>query len=140
MAEVVDRRDNEIFVKVPNTAAILKPGYGGLRVRKIVGSGEAEETIFSNPVPFFPIAEGIVKNLGDTTQIVTMKAVKPITGDYQVPDPITFTVPPDASVRIELFTGFTYDAVNEAGIPWIEQDIYTLTPDDIDFEFDIELQ
>jgi hypothetical protein len=140
MAEVVDRRDNEIFVKVPNTAAIVKPGYGGLRVRKIVESGETEETIFSNPVPFFPIAEGIVKNLGDTPQIVTMKAVKPITGDYQVPDPITFTVPPDASVPIELFTGFTYDAVDAGGIPWIEQDIYTLTPDDIDFEFDIEFQ
>jgi hypothetical protein len=136
-ARVTYKTDSQITVEVPNTAAIVKPGYGGLRVRKVYEFGETEETIFSNPIPFFPIADGIVNNLEETSQNVTMEAVKPLSGDCEVPNPTTFTLPPQGSVQIELITGFTYRAVCESGIIWSPMDIHTLTPDEIDFEINL---
>ena len=75
-------------VKVPNTAGLKKPGYGGLRIRNVLDTGEK---IYSNPVSFFPIAEGEVRNTGQTIVNVTIEAVKPIVGDYS-PLPPTITI------------------------------------------------
>jgi hypothetical protein len=137
-ARVTYKTDSEITVEVPNTAALEKPGYGGLRVKKVYGSGETEETIFSNPIPFFPIADGIIQNLEETWQNVTMEAVKPISGDFQeLPRPIVYPIGPNDSQWIQLITGYTYRAVGETGTYWSPQDIYTLTPYENDFEFDV---
>jgi hypothetical protein len=133
-AEVISRTDTEITAKVPNSAAIVKPGYGGLRVRRVVP--ETEEMIYSNPVPFFPIAEGEIRNSGKASINATIEAVKPILGDYnQLPGPIIYPVLPGQSVSLQLMTGFTYKATANTSFT---QDIWTLTPDPMDFVFDLE--
>jgi len=133
-AEVISRTDTEITAKVPNSAAIVKPGYGGLRVRRVVS--ETEEMIYSNPVPFFPIAEGEIRNSGKASINATIEAVKPILGDYnQLPGPIIYPVLPGQSVSLQLMTGFTYKATTNTSFT---QDIWTLTPDPMDFVFDLE--
>jgi hypothetical protein len=133
-AEVINRTDTEITTKVPNTAAILKPGYGGLRVRRVVP--ETEEMIYSNPLPFFPIAEGEIRNLGGVLINATIEAVKPILGDYnQLPQPVIYSVLAGDSVLIQLITGFTYKATGNTSST---QDIWTITPEAIDFVFDLQ--
>ena len=133
-AEVISRTDTEITTKVPNSAAILKPGYGGLRVRRILP--ETEEMIYSNPVPFFPIAEGKIRNLGGVLINATVEAVKPILGDYnQLPPSISYPVPAGDSVWIQLLTGFTYKATANTSVT---QDIWAITPDPADFVFDLQ--
>ncbi len=133
-AEVISRTDTEITAKVPNSAAIVKPGYGGLRVRRVLP--ETEEMIYSNPVPFFPIAEGEIRNSGRASINATIEAVKPILGDYnQLPGPIIYPVLPGQSVSLQLMTGFTYKATANTSFT---QDIWTLTPDPMDFVFDLE--
>ena len=121
-------------VKVPNTAGLKKPGYGGLRVRNVFGTGEK---IYSNPVSFFPIAEGEVRNTGQTIVNVTIEAVKPIVGDYS-PLPQTITInnlSPGVSVPIQLITGFTYKATANTTVT---KDIYLLTPNAVDFIFEVQ--
>jgi hypothetical protein len=133
-AEVINRTDTEITAKVPNIAAIRKPGYGGLRVRRIIP--DTEEMIYSNPVPFFPIAEGEIRNSGGTLISATIEAVKPILGDYdQLPQPIIYPVPAGDPVSIQLKTGFTYKATANTSVT---QDIWTITPDAVDFIFDLQ--
>lgn len=132
--EVINKTDTDITVKVPNTAGLLKPGYGGQRVRNILDTGEK---IYSNPVSFFPIAEGEVKNIGQTTVDVTIEAIGPIVGDYnQLPQTINISgLAPSASQPIQLMTGFTYTATANTSDT---QDIELLTPDAIDFVFEVE--
>jgi len=133
-AEVISRTDTVITTKVPNTAAILKPGYGGLRVRSILP--ETEEMIYSNPVPFFPIAEGEIRNFGGGLINANIEAVKPILGTYsQLPGPVTYPVLAGNSVWIQLMTGFTYKATANTSVT---QDIWTITPDAFDFIFDLQ--
>jgi len=136
IAEVINRTDTEITAKVPNTAAIVKPGFGGLRVRRIIP--ETEEMIYSNPVPFFPIAEGEIRNSGGVLINATVEAVKPILGDYnhnQLPQRVMCSVSAAGSVLIQLMTGFTYDATANTSVT---QDIWTITPDPVDFIFDLQ--
>ena len=136
--EMISKTGNEIKVKVPNTAGLMKPGYGGLRLRKVVGQGEEKESIYSNPIPFYPIAEGIIRNQTGTRQDVLMEALKPVSGDYSpLPGPIIYPVPPNTSVWIKLMTGFTYQAVGGPGTTGTMNDIWVLTPAETDFEFDI---
>jgi hypothetical protein len=67
-----------------------------------------------------------------------MKALNPISGDYtQLPRPIIYPIPPKDSVWIKLMTGFTFEASGGPGTLGAVQDIYILTPNEIDFEFNI---
>jgi hypothetical protein len=133
-AEVTARTDNDITVKVPNTAGLLKPGYGGLRVKNILDTGEM---VYSNPVSFFPIAEGEVRNIGTTTINVTIEAISPIVGDYALlPETITINnLLTGASQPVQLKTGFTYRATANTTVT---KDISLLTPDPVDFVFEVE--
>jgi hypothetical protein len=134
--EVISKTDTEITVRVPDTAALEKPGYGGLRLRKAVGEGEEKESIYSNPIPFYPIAEGSIENSTGTWQNVTMRALAPIAGDYSpLPLPVVYQVAPNGSEWIELITGFTYEAVGNPGTRGSVQDIFRLNPNPTDFEF-----
>jgi hypothetical protein len=136
--EVISKTDTEITVMVPDTAGLMKPGYGGLRLRKVVGEGQEMESIYSNPIPFYPIAQGIIRNSTESWQNVTMNALAPISGDYNpLPPPVVYQVPPNDSVGIRLMTGFTYGALGGPGTQGTIDDIWTLTPDAIDFQFDI---
>jgi hypothetical protein len=134
IVEVINKTDTDIIVKVPNMAGLIKPGYGGLRVRNILDTGEK---IYSNPVSFFPIAEGVVNNIGDTTVNVTVEAIGPIVGDYALlPETIIIeSLPPGVSQPIQLMTGFTYTATANKSVT---KDIESLTPDIIDFVFEVE--
>ncbi|MBI4837629.1 MAG: hypothetical protein HY806_00440 [Nitrospirae bacterium] len=131
--EVINKTDTDITVKVPNTAGLLKPGYGGLRVRNILNTGEK---IYSNPVFFFPIAQGEVRNSGQTVVDITVEATNPITGDYnQLPQTININgLAPGASQPIQLMTGFTYAATANSTVT---KDIELLTPNAIDFVFEL---
>jgi len=136
--EVISKTETEITVRVPDTAGLMKPGYGGLRLRKVVREGGEEESIYSNPVPFYPIAQGIIRNSTEGWQNVTMSALAPISGDYNpLPPPVVYQVPPNGSVGIRLMTGFTYGALGGPGTQGTIENIWTLTPEAIDFEFDI---
>lgn len=132
--EVINKTDTDITVTVPNTAGLLKPGYGGLRVRNILDTGEK---IYSNPVSFFPIAEGEVKNIGTTTINVTIETISPIVGDYALlPETITINnLLPGASQPIQLTTGFTYRATANTSVT---KNIELLTPEPIDFVFEVQ--
>ncbi len=133
-AEVLSSSDTEIVAAVPNTTALVKPGHGGLRVRDILPTGE---TVWSNPVSFFPIAHGVVKNVGLVPTTVTVKAIQPIMGFYGVlPSSISLGVlDPGASREVDLVTGFRY--VAEANVS-NTKDIVFLTPDEIDFVFEVQ--
>jgi hypothetical protein len=134
--EVISRAETEITVRVPDTAALMKPGYGGLRLKKVVGEGEEKESIYSNPIPFYPIAEGSIENSTGSWQNVTMRALAPIAGDYSPPPlPVVYQVSPNGSAWIELMTGFTYEAAGSPGTRGSIQDIFRLTPNPTDFEF-----
>jgi hypothetical protein len=131
--DIISWTDTEVSAKVPNSAAIQKPGYGGLRLREIF---ETEEMIYSNPVPFFPIAEGEIRNSGPVSINATIEAVMPISGDYnQLPKPIIYPVLQGDSVIIQLMTGFTYKGTANTSMT---QDIPALTPDPIDFVFELQ--
>jgi hypothetical protein len=136
--EVISKTETEITARVPDTAGLMKPGYGGLRLRKVVGEGEEKESIYSNPIPFYPISEGVISNSTESWQNVTMKALNPIAGDYSpLPRPIIYPITPRGSVWINLMTGFTYEATGGPGTLGSVQDIFLLTPNPTDFEFDI---
>ena len=129
--ELIDRTETEIKVKVPNTAGVTKPGYGGIRVENVL---EGREFIFSNPVSFFPIAEGEIRNLQGGILNATIEAVKPIFGDYdQLPLPASYTVVD--SLPIQLMSGFTYHVTGWGPDKTI--DISGLTPEPVDFIIEI---
>jgi len=132
--DVINQTETEITAKVPNTAGINKPGYSGLRVRYIL---DTEEMIYSNPVPFFPIAEGIVTNTGEELINVTVEAIGPIYGDYdQLPEAIVIEgLHPGTSGQIQLITGFTYIATANTSDT---KEIVYITPDAVDFVFEVE--
>ena len=132
--EVINSTNTDITVKVPNTAGLKKPGYGGLRVRNVLDTGER---IYSNPVSFFPIAAGEVRNIGQTVVNVTIEATKPIVGDYSpLPSIITINnLAPGASQVIQLMTGFTYKATANTTVI---KDIELLTPNAVDFVFEVQ--
>ena len=48
--EILARTDTAIDARVPQNAGLIKPGYGGIRLRTVLDSGEV---IFSNPTAFF---------------------------------------------------------------------------------------
>jgi hypothetical protein len=67
-----------------------------------------------------------------------MEALKPISGDYgPLPRPIIYPVLPNDPVWIKLMTGFTYQAVGGPGTTGTINGIWTLTPGEKDFEFDV---
>jgi hypothetical protein len=139
--ELISRTETEITVKVPNTAALEKPGYGGLRVKNVLERLEGEETleeiIYSNPVSFFPIAEGEIVNYGKFLIDAHVEATKPILGDYnQLPRPISYPVLPGDRVLIQLMTGFTYHVTG--GTTDGTVDIEVLTPEAIDFSIGVQ--
>jgi len=139
--ELISRTETEITVKVPNTAGLEKPGYGGLRVKNVLERSEGEETleeiIYSNPVSFFPIAEGEIVNYGKFLIDAHVEATKPILGDYnQLPRPISYPVLPGDRVLIQLMTGFTYHVTG--GTTDGTVDIEVLTPEAIDFSIGVQ--
>ena len=70
----------------------------------------AKNPIFSNPVSFFPIAEGVVINVGTAPINVTISATGPILGNYTIkPADITIIdLQPQATESIQLTAGYTY--------------------------------
>ena len=87
-------------------------------------------------MPFFPIAEGEVRNSGKVPINATIEAVKPMIGDYnQLPQPVSYPVLAGDSVLIQLITGFTYKATANTSST---QDIWAITPDATDFVFDLQ--
>jgi hypothetical protein len=127
--ELISRTETEIKVKVPNTASLEKPGYGGLRVKNVL---EGEQVIYSNPLSFFPIAEGKIENSAQVPINVTIEAARPIYGDYkELPRPISYPVLQGDSLSIQLMTGFIYHVTG--GATDMTKDIKYLTPDLIDF-------
>ncbi len=134
--EIVNVTTNDITAKVPNTAGLLKPGYGGLRVRHLLDTGEK---IYSNPVSIFPIAQGEVTNTGQSTIDVTITANAPIVGDNNqlpLPPPVTVTgLAPLATAAVDLKTGYNYTA---AANSTDTQDIEILKPGEPDFIFNVQ--
>ena len=131
--EALAQTDDTITVRVPATAALEKPGYGGLRVREIYDTGE---TVFSNPLPFFPIANGLVENIGPLPAIVTILPIKPVVGDYpQLPSSKTFYLAPGDVTSLDLVTGFTYEV--RANLTQTV-DIMKLSPDGLDFRIQVQ--
>jgi hypothetical protein len=125
--------EESIRVAVPDTAALEKPGYGGLRVRTVYDS---QETVFSNPLPFFPLAVGMVEHVGTRPALVTISAVKPTLGDYgPLPPSQSFPLAPGESTALELTTGFTYQF--QANTTQ-RADILKLTPQASDFHIEVE--
>ena len=129
--DVVDKTDTTITVKVPSNAALVKPGYGGLRLRKVLSTGEV---VYSNPVPFFPIADGVVKNVGTAPINVTVEAIQPILGDYnQLPDSIVINdLQPGLAESIQLVAGYEYVATANTSV--------THYVDFIGFNYNFELE
>ncbi len=134
--ELLSKTDTEIIVKVPNTAALVKPEYGGLRVVDILASGEK---IYSTSLIFFPIAEGEVTNTGGSTIDVTITADAPIVGDNnQLPLPPSVNITglaPGASLPVNLKTGYNYTASANSTDT---QDIEFLKPGEPDFIFNVD--
>ncbi|HDZ62057.1 MAG TPA: hypothetical protein ENH40_02795 [Nitrospirae bacterium] len=134
--ELLSKTDTEIIVKVPNTAGLKKPGYGGLRVSNVSAVGEK---IYSNPVPFYPIAQGEVTNTGQSTIDVTITANAPIVGDNnQLPLPSSVNITglaPGASLPVNLKTGYNYTAAANSSDT---QDIEILKPGEPDFIFEVQ--
>jgi hypothetical protein len=135
--EVLNSTDMAITAKVPNTAALEKPGYGGLRVKTFTEGGEA---IYSNAVSFFPIAEGQVRNVGKFDLTVKIEAIQPILGDNnhnQFPPSISsYPIPAGGSVSIQLTTGFVYRVTGGSTDTTVP--ISVLTPDAVDFVIDVQ--
>jgi hypothetical protein len=140
--EVVSSTDTGITVKVPNTAALEKPGYGGLRVKNVLERSQGEQTleeiIYSNPVSFFPIAQGQVRNVGKFNLTVTIVPIQPILGDYNQfpPSIISYPIPAGGSVSIQLMTGFVYRVTGGSTDTTVP--ISVLTPDAVDFVIDVQ--
>jgi len=102
------RQGNTITALVPDSAGVTKPGAGGLRLLTTLATGEV---LFSNPVPFTPLAQGQVANSTEAALEVTITAVGPITdgAPAPLPAPVTVTVPPKGAVpNVPLPTGFRY--------------------------------
>jgi hypothetical protein len=139
--EMIGKTEATVTVKVPKTAALKKPGYGGLRVRKVSGTGEEKEAIYSNPVPFFPIATGVVSNWTERAQDVIVKAVGPIVGDYsEWPKTRIYSLAANEQVWTELMTGFQYRAegsLDNGGWSIVFDNVWTLDPEGADFGFNI---
>ena len=88
----------------------------------------AKEVIFSNPVIFYPIAEGEITGSGN----ITIEAVSPLYGDYaQLPPRVSYSVVD--RLLIQLMAGFTYRVTGWG--PEFTVDIAGFDSDRTDFLF-----
>ncbi len=100
-----------IQARVPPFAATRKPGVGGLRLRReIPGQLPTPELIWSNPVPFIPIAEVVLRNTTAVPLRVSVMAAGSIEPNAPEPPPapVQVDVPPSGAVSLAVPTGFLY--------------------------------
>jgi len=137
VTQEVSRDAISITAIVPDGIGVAKPGAGGVRLLKTLPSGDK---IYSNPVPFTPLAEGVlVRGVASPTPLsVTVEAIAPIipSAPEPLPPPITVTLPPGSLLPLTLSTGFRYittpasPSTPPAGLP-----VEFLIPGSDDFVF-----
>jgi hypothetical protein len=137
VTQEVGRDATSITAIVPDGIGVAKPGAGGLRLLKTLPTGDK---IYSNPVPFTPLAEGVlVRGVTSQTPLpVTVEAIAPIipSAPEPLPEPIAVTLPPGSLLPLTLPTGFRYittplaSGLSPAGLP-----VEFLLPGSDDFVF-----
>ena len=108
-APVLNQDNVSIRLPVPNNAGVVKLSYGGIRVRNILNTGEK---VYSNPVSYFPTAQGVIKNLSTRfASRIRIEALRPVFGDYSQLPPTFFTnrLDHDQEEPMELELGFIYN-------------------------------
>lgn len=134
LVEVISQSDTAITVKVPQTTCLVKPGYGGVRMRTTLATGEK---VYSNSVPFFPIVPTVITNLAGFFENplpldqVTVEAVFPILGDYAfLPAPLMVDTD-QTRVTVSLKAGFIYVAKGTSAFGFPGQGIEAISCPDM---------